>query len=99
MASSSLTHNVNHVQIDDEMVETTLVISSLRSGKDLPNPFKDHHFHQGPIGEETPIVVAEQDSDFKDEEDYIKIEPNPDTYKPLIPCPQSLNRPKAKVNE
>ena len=37
-ASSSLTHNVNHVRIDDEAMETALALSSLRSGKDLPDP-------------------------------------------------------------
>ena len=26
-------------------------------------------------------------------------EPNPDKYKPLVPYPQALNRPKAKTNE
>ena len=48
MASSIflyLTHNVNHVYIDDEAVENALAISSLQSGKDLPDPYKDHPFH------------------------------------------------------
>ena len=34
-ASSSKTHNVNHVHINDEAVETRLEISSLRSSKDV----------------------------------------------------------------
>ena len=45
--SSSQTHNINHVHIDEEAVETTLAISSLRSRKALPDPYKDHPMHQG----------------------------------------------------
>ena len=36
--SSSQMHNINHVHVDEEAVETTLAISSLQSGKDLPDP-------------------------------------------------------------
>ena len=89
-------HNINHVQVNEEAVETALAILSHRSGKDLPVPYKDHPIHQGPIDEETPIIV-EHDSDLKDEQ--AKAEPNPDTYKPPMPYPQVLNRPKAKINE
>ena len=59
-------------------VETMLAISSLRSGKDLSDPFNDHPFHQDPIGEETPIFM-EQDNDSEEEEEQTKAEPNPDT--------------------
>ena len=52
-ASSSQMHNLNHVYVDKEVVETTSAISSLRSGKDLPNPYKDHPFYQGSIDEQT----------------------------------------------
>ena len=63
-ASSSQTHNINHVHVDEEAMETTLAISSLRSGKNLPDPYKDHPIHQGPIEEkETPIIVK-QDNDL-----------------------------------
>ena len=77
-ASSSQTHNINHIHVDKEVVETTLAISSLQSGKDLPDPYKDHPIHQGPIKEkETPIIV-EQDSDSEDEEEQATTEPIPD---------------------
>ena len=46
-ASSTQTHNINHVHVDEEAVETTLAISSLRSGKALSDPYMDHPFHQG----------------------------------------------------
>ena len=91
-------HNLNHIHVDEEAVETTLAISSLRSGKDLPDPYKDHPINQGSINEETPIIV-EHDSNSEDEEEYAKAEPNPDTYNPLVPYRQALNRPKAKTNE
>ena len=67
-ASSSQMHNINHVHVDEEAVEMTLEISSLQSGKDLPDPYKDHLIHQGRIEEETSIIV-EHDSDSEDEEE------------------------------
>ena len=68
-ASSSLTRNMNHIHIDDKVVETTLAISSLRSGKNLPDPYNDHPFYQGTIDEEIPTDIAEQDNDSEDEEE------------------------------
>ena len=98
-ASSNQTHNINHVHVDKEVVETVLAISSLRSGKALSDPYKDHPFHQGQNEEkETPITI-EQDSDSEDEEEQFTAEPNPEKYKPLVPYPQALNRPKAKNSE
>ena len=79
-------------------METTLVISSIWSGKDLPDPYKDHPIHKGPIIEDTPNIV-EHDNDSEDEEEYAKAEPNPYTYKPPVPYPQALNCHKAKINE
>ena len=98
-ASSTQTHNINHVHVGEEAVESALAISSLRSGKALPDLYKDHHFHQGQNEEkETPIIV-EQDSDLEDEEEQVTLEPNPEKYKPPVPYPQALNRPKAKNSE
>ena len=79
-------------------METTLAISSLRSGKDLPDPYKDHPIHQGPI-EEGGQIIVEQDSDSGDKEEQAKAKPNPNTYKPPVPYPQALTRPKDKTNE
>ena len=62
-------HNLNHVHVDEEAVETALAISSLRSGKDLPDPYKDHPLHKSSIEEELPTVVGEQDSSSEDEEE------------------------------
>ena len=98
-ASSTQTHNINHVHIDEEAIETTLAISSLRSGKALPDPYKDHPFHQGQNEEKETTIIVKQDSDSKDEEEQVTVEPNPEKYKPLVPYPQALNRPKAKNSE
>ena len=92
-------HHLNHVHVDEEAVETPLAISSLWSGKDLPDPYKDHPLHNSSIDEETPTVVVEQDSSLEDEEERVPAEPNPDTYKPLVPYPQALTKPRAKVSE
>ena len=98
-ASSNLTHNINHVHVDEEVAETTLAISSLPSGKALPDPYKDHPFYQGSNEEkETPIVI-DQDSDSEDEEEQVTAKPNPEKYKPPVPYPRALNRPKAKNSE
>ena len=79
-------------------METTLGISSLQRGKDLPYPYMDHPIHRGPIEEEEAPIIVEQDGS-EDEEEQAMTEPNPDKYKPHVPYPQALNRPKAKTNE
>ena len=89
-ASSSQTHNINHVHVDEEAVEMTLAILSLQSGKDLPDPYKDHPTHQGPIEEEEALIIVEQDSS-EDEKEQATIEPNPNTYKPPMSYPQAKN--------
>ena len=100
-SSSSQMHNLSHVHVDEEAVEAAaaLAISSLRSGKDLPDPYKDHPLHKSSIDDETPTVVVEQDNSSNDEEERVRVEPNPDTYKPPVPYPQALSKPKAKVSE
>ena len=78
-------HNLSHAHVDEEAVETTLAIWSLRSGKDLPEPYKDHPLHKSSIDEETQSVIVEQDSSSDDEDERVRAEPNPDTYKPPVP--------------
>ena len=95
-ASSTQTHNINHVHVDEEAVETALAISSLRSGKALPDPYKDHPFLQGQNEEKEMPIIVEQDSDSEDEEEQVAAEPNPENNKPPVPYPQALNRPKTQ---
>ena len=98
-ASSTQTHNINHIHVDEEAVESALAVSSLRSGKTLSDPYKDHPFHQGQKEEEETPIIVEQDTDSEDEEEQVTAEHNPDKYKPPVPYTQALNRPKAKTNE
>ena len=98
-SSSSQMHNLSHVHVDEEAVETALAISSLRSGKDLLDPYKDHLLHKSSIDEETSTAVVEQDSSSDDEEERVRTELNPNTYKPPVPYPQALSKLKAKVSE
>ena len=92
-------HNISHVHVDEEVVEAALAISSLRSGKDLTDPYKDHPLHKSSIVEETPTVLVEQDSSSDDQEEGVQAEPNPDTCKPHPPYPQALSKPKATLSE
>ena len=92
-------HNLSHVHVDEEGVEIALAISSLGSGKDLLDPYKDHPLHKSLIDEETSTVIVEEDSRSEDEEERVQAEPNLNTYKPLVPYPQALSKPKAKVSE
>ena len=86
------------MHVDEEVVETALAISSLRSGKDLPDPYKDHHLHKSSIDEEIPTVVVEQNTSSEDEEERVRAKPNPVTYKPPVPYSQALSKPKSKVS-
>ena len=96
--SSNQMQNIYHVHVNGETVETALAILSLQSIKDLPDPYKDHPIHQGPIIEDTPNIV-EHYNNWEDEEEQAKAIPNLDKYKPLVPYPQAFNHPKAKTNE
>ena len=78
-------------------METALAISSLRSGKNLPDPYKDHPIHQGPIEEKEMRIIIEQDIDSDDEEEHATAEPNPDKYKPLSLILKPLNNVKPRI--
>ena len=80
-------HNVNHIHLDEKEMEIALAISCLWSGKDLKDPHNDHPFHKGLIDEEKLTIMEKQDISSKDEDEHTKAEPNPDTYKPLVPYP------------
>ena len=67
-ASSSQTHNINHVHVNEEAVEMGLAISGLRSGKHLPDPYKDHPIHQSLIEEEEAPIIVKKDN-LEDEEE------------------------------
>ena len=65
----------------------------------MPDPYKDHPFHQGSNEEKETSIIVKQDSDSEDEEEQATAEPNHEKYKPPVPYPQALNRRKAKNSE
>ena len=102
-ASSSRAHNVNEVCIDSASEEAH-AISGLRSGKVLVDTHKDYKRHKDPLEEKndqsSPTIIPEEDSD--DEEtpnDESRAEPNPEVYKPPVPYPQLLSRPRVSTSE
>ena len=57
----------------------------------MPDPYKDHPFHQGSNEEKETSIIVKQDSDSEDEEEQATAEPNHKKYKPPVPYPQALN--------
>ena len=90
---------MNHVHVDEEAVEITLTISSLQSGKNLLEPFKDYPIVKGLIDEEIPTTIMEHGSSSDDDDEQTRVEPNPNIYKPHVPQPQAYHHPRAKVSE
>ena len=98
-ASSSRTHNVNEVRINGASEEAH-AISGLRSGKVLVDPHTDHKRCKDPLEEKddrpSPTIIPEEDSEDEEAPDE---EPNPEVYKPLVPYPQLLSRPKVPTSD
>ena len=96
-ASSSQMHHINHVHVDEEAVETTLAISSLRSGKALPDPSKDHPFHQCSSEEKERPIIVEKDSDSEDEEWWLQLNLTMTNTSPLCLILRPLIDPKPRI--
>ena len=102
-ASSSHTHNVNEVHIDG-VSEEAHAISGLRSGKVLVDPHTDHKRRKDPLEEKddrpSPTISPEEDSEDEEAPDEESgAEPNPEVYKPLVPFPQLLSRPRVPTSD
>ena len=100
-ASSSRTHNVNEVLIDSAS-EDAHAISGLHSGKVLVDPHTDHKRRKDPLEEEddqsSPPIILEEDSDDEEAPDEkSRAKPNPEVYKPPVPYPQLLSRPRVCI--
>ena len=92
---------MNEVHIDSASEEAH-AISGLRSGKVLVDPHTDHKRRKDPLEERddrpSPTIIPEEDS--KDEEaldEESRAEPNPKVYKPPVPYPQLLSRPRVST--
>ena len=102
-ASSSRTHNVNEDRIDSAVVEAH-AISGLQSGKVLVDPHTDHKRHKDLLEEKdahpSPTIILEEDSDYEEAPDEeSRAEPNPEVYKPPVPYPQLLSRPRVSMSD
>ena len=103
-ASLSRTHNVNQVHIDSAPEEAH-AISTLRSGKVLVDPHKDHKSHKDQYEEKddqsSPTIIPKEDSDDEEapDEEPIRAELNPKVYKPLVPYPHLLSQPKVSMSK
>ena len=102
-ASLSRTHNVNEVHIDSALEEAH-AISGLCSSKVLVDPHTDHKRHKDPLEEKddrpSPMIILEEDSEDEEAPDEeSRAEPNPDVYKPLVPYPQLLSRPRVSTSD
>ena len=102
-ASSRRTHNVNEVRIDGASEEAH-TISGLRSGKVLVDPHTDHKRRKDPLEERddhpSPTIILEEDSEDEEAPDEeIRAKPNPEVYKPPVPYPQLLSRPRVPTSD
>ena len=94
---------MNDVLIDSALDEAH-AISSLRSGKVLVDPYRDHKRRKDPLEEKddqsSPPIIPEEDSDDEEAPDEeSRAEPNLEVYKPLVPYPQLLSRHKVSTSK
>ena len=95
---------MNQVHTDSALQEAH-AISGLQSDNVLVDPHKDYPGHKDPNEKKDDksslTIISEEDS--KDEEapdkELIRAEPNPEVYKPLVPYPHLLSRPRASTSE
>ena len=94
---------MNEVRIDSASEETR-AISGLHSGKVLVDPHTDHERRNDPLEEKddhpSPTIISEEDSDDEEAPDEeSRAEPNLEVYKPPVPYPQLLSRPRVSTSD
>ena len=94
---------MNEVRIDGASEEAH-AISGLRSSKVLVDPHTDHKHWKDPLAERddrpSPSIILEEDSkDVEAPDEESRAEPNPEVYKPPVPYPQLLSRPKVPTGD
>ena len=68
------------------------------------DPHKDHKRHKDPLEERddrpSPTIIPEEDSEDEEAPDEeSRAEPNPEVYKPPVPYPQLLSRPRVPTSD
>ena len=94
---------MNEVCIDSAS-EKAHAISSLRSGKVLVDPQTDHKRRKDPLEEKddrpSPTVIPEEDSEDEEApDDESRVEPNHEVYRPPMPYPRLLSRPRVSTSD
>ena len=94
---------MNEVRIDSASEEAH-AISGLRSCKVLVDPHTDHKRRKDPLEEKddrpSPTIIPEEDSDEEEApNEESRAEPNPEVYKPPVPYPQLLSRPRVSTSD
>ena len=79
-------------------------ISGLHSGKVLVDPHTDHKRRKDLLEERhhcpSPTIIPEEDSEDEEAPDEeSRAEPSPEVYKPLVPYPQLLSRPRVPTSD
>ena len=68
------------------------------------NPPTDHKRRKDPLEENddrpSPMIIPDEDSDDEEAPDEeSRVEPNPEVYKPPLPYPQLLSRPRVSTSD
>ena len=89
---------------NDSASEEAHAISGRRSGKFLVDPHADHKRRKDPLEEKddrpSPTIIPEDDSEDEEAPDEeSRAEPNPEVYKPPVPYPQLLSRPRVSMSD
>ena len=94
---------MNEVLVDGASEEVH-AISGLRSGKVLADPHTDHKRRKDQLEERndrsSPMIIPEEDSEDEEAPDEESgADPNPEVYKPPVPYPQLLSRPRVPTSD
>ena len=93
---------MNEVRIYGASEEAHAILG-LRSGKVLVDPHTDHKRCKDPLEERddrpSPSIIPEDSEDEEALDEEGRAEPNPEVYKPLVPYPQLLSRPKVPTSD
>ena len=94
---------MNEVRIDSASEEAHAKLG-LRSAKVLVDPHTDHKRRKDPLEERddrpSPTIIPEEDSEDEEAPDEeSRAEPNPEVYKPPVPYPPLLSRPRVHTSD
>ena len=93
---------MNKVRIYSASEEAHAILS-LRSGKVLVDPHTDHKRCKDLLEEKddrpSPTIILQNSDDEEAPDEESRAEPNPEVYKPPVPYPQFLSRPRVSTSD